>query len=61
MHISIPFCKNNKYLEQFTEQGPVVESWVSANRGLKFNPLFKFPYFYPSILPKLSGSKLVLI
>ena len=21
-------------------QGPVVQSWVSANRGLKFNPLF---------------------
>ena len=21
-------------------QGPVVQSWVSANPGLKFNPLF---------------------
>ena len=24
----------------FSHQGPVVQSWVSANPGLKFNPLF---------------------
>ena len=26
--------------ESDNDQGPVVQSWVSANPGLKFNPLF---------------------
>ena len=36
-------------------QGPVVQSWASTNPGLKFNPLFKFLYFYTSVYFKASG------
>ena len=35
--------------------GPVVQSWVSTNPGLKFNLLFKFLYFYMSVYLKNSG------
>ena len=38
---------------RFKQQGPVVQSWVSANPGLKFNPLFSFCTFTPPFLPKL--------
>ena len=34
--------------------GPVVQSWVGTNPGLKFNPLFKFLYFYTSVYFKTS-------
>ena len=37
-------------------QGPVVQSWVSANPGLKFD-LFKFMYFCTSIYFKASEKK----
>ena len=30
----------NQTFKHFTHLGPVVQSWVSANPGLKFNPLF---------------------
>ena len=29
-------------------QGPVVQSWVRTNCGLKFNQMFQFLYFYIS-------------
>ena len=38
-------------------QGPVVQTWVSANAGLKFNPLFWFLYFYPFVSSKTLGTK----
>ena len=31
------------------DQGPVVQSWVSTNSGLKFNPMFQFLCFYTSV------------
>ena len=44
-------------LMQVFHQGPVVQSWVSANPGLKFNPLFSFLYFYPSVSSQTLGTK----
>jgi hypothetical protein len=38
-------------------RGPVVQRWVSANPGLKFNPVFKFMYFYTSVYFKTSERK----
>jgi hypothetical protein len=35
----IPLCRRNG-LEQMLNQGPVVQSWISANTGFKFNQLF---------------------
>ena len=32
-----------------TLQKPVVQSWVSTNSGLKFNPMFQFLCFYISV------------
>ena len=32
-----------------TLQGAVVQSWVSTNSGLKFNPVFQFLCFYLSV------------
>jgi hypothetical protein len=40
-HISLNFS----VLNNFILQGSVVQSWISANPGLKFNPLFWFVYF----------------
>ena len=37
--------------------GQVVQSWVSSNPGLKFNPLFSFLYFYPCVSSKTLGTK----
>jgi hypothetical protein len=34
---------------QLAPQGPIVQSWISANPGLKLNLLFLFVYFYTSI------------
>ena len=38
-------------------QGPVVQSWISVNPGLKFNPLFWFVYFCTSAYFKTSEKK----
>jgi hypothetical protein len=38
--------------------GPVVQSWISANPGLKFNLLFLFMYFCTSICFKTSEKKI---
>ena len=51
-------CRNAYELERGSESmgvnlGPVVQSWVSANPGLKFNPLFSFCIFTAPFLPKL--------
>ena len=40
--------KNRLYYPMFIVHAPVVQSWVSTNPGLKFNPLFKFLYSYTS-------------
>ena len=37
--------------------GTVVQSWVSADPGLKFNLLFKFLYFCTSVHFKTSETK----
>ena len=37
--------------------GSVVQSWVSTNSGLKFNPMFQFLYFYISVYFKTSQTK----
>ena len=47
----------NEALINAIHQGPVVQSWASANPGLKFNPLFCFLYFYPSVSSKTLGTK----
>ena len=39
--------------------GPVVQWWVSANPGLKFNPLFWFVYFYTSVYFKTLDCELL--
>ncbi len=36
-------------MQNFRAHGPVVQTWISANPGLKFNPLFKFVYFCISV------------
>ena len=33
--------------------GPVVQSWVKANPGLKLEPVFWFLYFYVCLLPNV--------
>ena len=40
-----------KKISDFTDivMGPVVQSRISANPGLKFNPLFWFVYFCTSV------------
>ena len=38
-------------------QGPIVQSWVSANSGLKFNPMFQFLHFYISVYFKTLQTK----
>ena len=43
------FRKPLKVVHKFKDLGPVVQSWVSTDPGLKFNPLFKFLYFYTSV------------
>jgi hypothetical protein len=42
------------YVYVYMYQGPVVQRWVSANPGLKFNLLFWFVYFYTSVYFKTS-------
>ena len=37
--------------------GPVVQSWISANPGLKFNPLFWFGYICTSVYFKTLENK----
>ena len=44
-------------LRKFVHQRAVVQSWVSANPGLKFNPLFSFQCFYTSVYLKISKNK----
>ena len=34
------------FICSFASQGPVVQSWVSTNNGLKFNPMFQLLCFY---------------
>ena len=43
------------YNEIFAHHGPVVQSWVNTNPGLKFKPLLKFLNFYTSVYFKTSG------
>ena len=38
-------------------RGPVVQSWVSTNSGLKFNPMFQFLCFYISVYFKALQTK----
>ena len=38
-------------------QGPVVQSWVSTNSGLRFNPMFRFLCFYISVYFKTLQTK----
>ena len=45
----LPRVLREDYMQNFRAQGPVVQSWISANPGLKFNPLFKFVYFCISV------------
>ncbi len=40
--------------------GPVVQSWVNANTGLKFTPVSKFVYFCMSVYFETSGKKTLL-
>ena len=40
--------------------GPVVQSWVSTNSGLKFNPMFQFLCFYISVYFKTSQTKITI-
>ena len=37
--------------------GPLVQSWVSTNNGLKFNPVFQFLCFYISVYFKTLQTK----
>ena len=52
MHHLYPFIVN--------PLGPVVQSWISANPGLKFNLLFQFMYFCTSICFKTSEKKTLI-
>jgi hypothetical protein len=42
---SITRNRIGKYYTVIVLLGPVVQSWISANPGLKFNPLLWFMYF----------------
>ena len=59
--LSVPVLSRFKYglslIDPDGNLGLVVQSWVSANPGLKFNPLFQFLYFYPSVSSKTLGTK----
>ena len=37
--------------------GPVAQSWVGTNSGLKFNPIFQFLCFYISVYFKTLQTK----
>ena len=41
----------------FLPLGAVVQSWVSTNSGLKFNPMFQFLYFCTSVYFKTLQTK----
>ena len=45
---------DSKIARGFKLLGSVVQRWVSANPGLKFNLLFWFVYFYMSVYFKTS-------
>ena len=42
-------CSLSMFLRSNHFQGPVVQSWVSTNSGLKFNPMFQFLCFHISV------------
>ena len=54
-HESIRYMDLNYFFEIIVfimingAQGSVVQSWVSTNSGLKFNPMYQFLCFYISV------------
>ena len=55
--IEIQNCLTRSKKLTCVSQGQVVQSQISTNPWLKFNPLFKFLYFYTSVYLKSSGPK----
>ena len=53
----VSYVFHNKSLFFPRLQGPVVQSWVSTNSWLKFNPMFQFLYFYISVYFKTLQTK----
>ena len=53
----VGYVFHNKSLSFPRLLGPVVQSWVNTNSGLKFNPMLPFLCFYISVYFKTSQTK----